>query len=60
MAVSGIMQRFKGKIVAAVLYLGSGGIVDAASGVGGKAQAAFRSILTAISPSAPVSENWNA
>lgn len=46
MAVTGIMQRFKGKVMASVLYLGAGGIVDAASGVAGKALAASRTIIT--------------
>jgi hypothetical protein len=45
MAVSGIMQRFKGKVQAAVLYLGAGGIVDAASGIGAKAQLALKTAL---------------
>lgn len=46
MAVTGIMQRFKGKVQAAVLYLGAGGIVDAASGIAGKAQLASKTAMT--------------
>lgn len=43
---TGIMQRFKGRVMAAVLYLGSGGIVDAASGVAGKAQLVVKQVIT--------------
>ena len=43
---TGFVQRWKGKVMAAVLYLGSGGIVDAASGVAGKAQLANRTAIT--------------
>ena len=46
MAVTGIMQRFKGKIQAALLILGPGGIVDAASNIAGKAQLAARQVIT--------------
>lgn len=43
---SGFASRWKGKIMAQVIYLGTGGIVDAASGVGGRLQAAQRASLT--------------
>jgi len=33
---TGFVQRFKGKVQAASLWLGSGGLVDAASGISGK------------------------
>lgn len=46
MAVTGIMQRWKGKVMAAVLYLGAGGIVDSASGIAGKAQLASKTAVT--------------
>lgn len=42
---SGFVQRFKGKIVAQVLHLGAGGIVDAASGIAGKANVTQRIAL---------------
>ena len=43
---TGFVTRFKGKIMAAVIYLGAGGIVDAASGIAGKAQLASRTPIT--------------
>jgi hypothetical protein len=39
-------MRTKGKVMAAVLWLGSGGVVDAASGIGGKVQAASKTAIT--------------
>lgn len=39
---TGFVQRFKGKIKAHVLYMGSGGIVDSASGIAGKARLSIR------------------
>lgn len=42
---TGIMQRWKGKVMAQVLLLGSGGIVDAASGIGAKGQLALKTAL---------------
>lgn len=43
---TGIMQRFKGKVMAAVLYIGAGGIVDPATGIGGKPQVIARQVIT--------------
>lgn len=40
--VNGITQRFKGKVEIGTLLLGKGGIVDAASGIAGRAQSAQR------------------
>lgn len=40
--ISGVLQRFQGKIKVAQLILGSGGIVDGASGIAGKAQLSVR------------------
>lgn len=45
MAVTGFVSRWKGKIMAAVLYLGPGGIVDASSGIAGKAQVASKTAM---------------
>jgi hypothetical protein len=43
---TGFVQRWKGKVMAAALYLGPGGIVDAASGIGGKVQLANKTAIT--------------
>lgn len=43
---SGIMQRFKGKVMAQVLMLGTGGIVDGASNISGRIQGAQRVALS--------------
>ena len=43
---TGFVTRIKGKAMAAALWIGSGGIVDAASGIGGKAQLASRTAIT--------------
>jgi len=43
---TGIMQRFKGKVMCAVLYIGAGGIVDPATGIGGKPQVIARQVIT--------------
>lgn len=44
--LSGIQQRYKGKIEAGMLILGKGGLIDAASGIGGRVQTAQRVAIT--------------
>lgn len=39
---TGFVQRFKGKVRAHILYLGSGGIADSVSGIAGKARLSIR------------------
>lgn len=46
MVQTGIMQRWQGKVKAAALILGAGGIINAASGIAGKTVVAQRLAMT--------------